>query len=221
MIRLSIVLILSVALAGCGLGPRVKAKTTMFYANSYQPLGSVHVMSGDTGVSNNSLEFKTYKSKLEAKLTSVGHTVTDDPSNAKYIVFFTYGIDDGKENVYSYPLIGQTGGGTTYSSGTVNSSGGGSATFSGTSYKMPTFGVVGTNTGSYTYYKRVIAVDMVDAESLSSAEPTRIYEGRTISSGTCNVIGEVIDEMFEAMFTDFPSESGKNRTLQIPSVVDC
>jgi hypothetical protein len=64
-------------------------------------------------------------------------------------------------------------------------------------------------------------VDMVDAESLSSEEPIRIYEGRTISSGSCNMIGEVIDEMIEAMFTDFPSESGKNRTLTVAGVSDC
>tara|TARA_R110000787_G_scaffold281534_1_gene392909 strand:- start:55 stop:636 length:582 start_codon:yes stop_codon:yes gene_type:complete len=193
----------------------------MFYANSYQPVGPVHVMSGDASVSNNSLEFKAYKSKLEAKLTSVGHTVTDDLSDAKYIAFFTYGIDDGKENTYSFAQIGQTGGGTTYSSGTVNSSGGGSATYSGSTYQMPTYGQVGTTNISVTTYKRIIAVDMVDAESVANEEPIIIYEGRTNSTGTCGVIGEVIDEMIEAMFTDFPSESGKNRTLRIPSVVDC
>ena len=219
--RLSIVLILSAVLVGCAGMKVVKTQSTMFYDNSYQPEGSVHVMSGDMDVSNNSPEFKTYKSKLEAKLTSVGHTVTDDPNDAQYIAFFTYGIDDGKEKNLSFAQYGQTGGGTTYSSGTVNSSGGGSATYSGTSYQMPTYGQVGTTNIKITTYKRIIAVDMVDAETVANEEPRIIYEGRTKSTGTCGVIGEVIDEMFEAMFTDFPSESGKNRTLQIPSVVDC
>ena len=223
MIRLPIILMLSAILVGCaGVGPRVIAKTTMFYEDSYQPVGSVHVMSGDMSVSNNSLEFKTYKSKLEAKLTSVGHTVTDDPSDAKYIAFFTYGIDDGKENTYSYLQWGQTGGGnTTYSSGSINGSNGNSATYSGSTYQMPTYGVVGTNTSSYTTYKRVIAVDMVYTESLSSGEPIKTYEGRTDSVGSCSMIGEVIDEMIEAMFTGFPNESGKNRTLDVAGVFDC
>ena len=222
MSRLSIVLILSAVLVGCaGIGQYVDTQTTMFYEDSYQPVGSVHVMSGDMSVSNNSLEFKTYKSKLEAKLTSVGHTVTDDPSDAKYIAFFTYGIDEGKEKTYSYSQYGQTGGGTTsYSSGTVTSSGGDSATYSGSTYQMPTYGVV-KNTGSYTRYKRVIAVDMVDAESLSSGEPIKTYEGRTNSVGSCSMIGEVMDEMIEAMFADFPNESGKNRTLTVAGVFDC
>lgn len=223
MLRLPIILMLSAILVGCaGVGQRVSTQTTMFYEDSYQPLGSVHVTSGDIGVSDNSLEFKTYKSKLEAKLISVGHTVTDDPSDAKYIAFFTYGIDEGKEKTYSYSQWGQTGGGTTsYSSGTVTSSGGGNATYSGSTYQMPTYGVVGTNTGSYTTYKRVIAVDMVYAESLSSGEPIKTYEGRTDSVGSCSMIGEVMDEMIEAMFTDFPSESGKNRTLTVAGVFDC
>ena len=219
--RLSIVLILSAVLVGCAGMKAVSTQSTMFYDNSYQPVGSVHVMSGDSNVSNNSLEFKAYKSKLEAKLTSVGHTVIDDPSDAKYIAFFTYGIDDGKDNNLSLAQYGQTGGGTTYSSGTVNSSGGDSATYSGTSYQMPTYGQVGTTNIKITTYKRIIAVDMVDAETVANEEPRIIYEGRTNSTGTCGVIGEVIDEMIEAMFTDFPSESGKNRTLRIPSDVDC
>ena len=69
---------------------------------------------------------------------------------------------------------------------------------------MPTYEQVGTTNIKITTYKRIIAVDMVDAETIANEEPRIIYEGRTTSTGTCGVIGEVIDEMIEAMFTDFP-----------------
>ena len=83
--RLSIVLILSAVLIGCAGMKAVITQSTMFYDNSYQPVGSVHVVSGDSNVSNNSLEFKAYKSKLEAinrLMAEWGEPVVSDVGSA-------------------------------------------------------------------------------------------------------------------------------------------
>lgn len=220
-LRLPISAVVFLIAAGCvvGPGPRVVSDVTSFYVSDFSGNGSIAVVAADAGI-NNSLEFAHYKKKFEERLSANGYTISNSPENAKYIALVAYGIDNGQSATVSTPIYGQTSGGTTTTSGTIYSSGG-SATFSGTSYTMPTYGVVGSVTGSRTSYKRAIALDIVDAASLKGNEPKTVYEGRIKSTGSCPVIVEVFDEMLEAMFTDWPGESGKNRHVTVSSVADC
>jgi hypothetical protein len=216
---LRIITLLMVAIiTGCAT-PRVVTNNTAFFVDSYSPRGSISVVSGDVDL-NNSLEFAAYKKKFEAQLSVAGYTIEDDPNKADHIALVAYGIDNGKTSTVSTPIFGQTGGGTTYSSGTVYGAGG-SANYSGTGYTMPTYGVVGSSTGSATTYNRAIALDIVEASSFKAGTPKKVYEGRTKSKGSCSVIVEVFDEMLEAMFSVFPGENGRNRKQKVPGVFNC
>ena len=64
-------------------------------------------------------------------------------------------------------------------------------------------------------------MDIVKADSLKNDEAVKLFEGRTFSSGACSVIVEVFDELLEAMFIDFPSDNGRNRSQSIESEVNC
>ncbi|MEY3122912.1 MAG: hypothetical protein RI993_1737 [Pseudomonadota bacterium] len=203
---------------GCAT-PRVITNNTAFFVDSYAPRGSISVVSGEAGV-NNSLEFAAYKRKFENKLSEAGYTIESDPNKADFIALVAYGIDNGETTTVSTPIFGQTSGGTTYSSGTVYGSGG-SASYRGTSYTMPTYGVVGSSTGSVTTYNRAVALDIVEAKSFKEGKPKKVYEGRTKSKGSCSVIVEVFDEMLAAMFSDFPGENGRNRKQVVPGVFNC
>lgn len=87
---------------------------------------------------------------------------------------------------------------------------------------MPTYGVVGSSTGSATRYNRAIALDIVEASSFKKGNPKKVYQGRTKSKGSCSVIVEVFDEMLEAMFIGFPGENGRNRKQVIsPAIFNC
>lgn len=207
-----------VILTGCATS-RVITNNTAFFVDSYAPKGTVSVVSGEEYV-NNSLEFAAYKRKFENKLSEAGYAIESDPNKADFIALVAYGIDNGETSAVSTPIFGQTSGGTTYSSGTVYSSGG-SANYSGTSYTMPTYGVVGSSTGSVTTYNRAIALDIVDAKSFKEGKPKKVYEGRTKSKGSCSIIVEVFDEMLEAMFSDFPGVNGRNRKQEVPGVFNC
>lgn len=215
-----IITILAVLIVtGCATPPRVVTNNTAFYVDAFAPRGSISVVSGEADV-NGSLEFAAYKKKFESKLIASGYKIENDPNNADFIGLVAYGIDNGETSTVSTPIFGQTGGGSTYSSGTVYSSGG-SATYSGSSYTMPTYGVVGRSTGPVTTYNRAIALDIVEAQSFKEGNPKKVYEGRTKSKGSCSVIVEVFDEMLEAMFTDFPGENGRNRKQDVPSIANC
>ena len=201
------------------LGPTLIADTTNFYIDGFETNGSIAVVAGDKIVGS-TLEFNHYKKKFEDKLASLGYEVKSKPFESDFIAYITYGIDDGATKSVSTPIYGQTGGGTTYTSGTVTSSGG-SGTYSGTSYTMPSYGVVGSSSGSYETYKRAIAMDIVKLKRDNHENFSRIFEGRTKSTGTCNVIVEVFDEMLDAMFEDFPGENGKNRRRSVPAIAEC
>ena len=212
-------LLMVVIVIGCAT-PHVITNNTAFFVDTYASTGSISVVSAEANV-NTSLEFAAYKHKFESKLLGVGYQIEKDPNKADFIALVAYGIDDGKTSIVSTPIFGQTSGGTTYSSGTVYGSGG-SANYSGTSYTMPTYGVVGSSTGSVTTYNRAIALDIVEASSFKEGNPKKVFEGRTKSKGSCSVIVEVFDEMLEAMFIGFPGENGRNRKQVIsPAVFNC
>jgi len=207
-------------LAGCaGIQPGVETTTTTYYSGQYQQRGTIAVSSANA-TTDNSLEFQAYRTRIEAQLAAVGYTITDRASHPDFVALVSYGIDNGTTTQSSTPIYGQTGGGTTYSSGSLYGSGG-SGSYQGSTYTMPTYGVIGNSTRTDTTYNRAIAIDIVEASSLQSGNPQKQYEMRAKSSGSCSVIGEVFDEMLQAMFSDFPGENGKSRTVSVKGVYDC
>ena len=190
-------LLLVLFLSGCA---TVDTMTTPFYTQEYKNAGTISVIAAVADVSY-SPEFLQFKSRIEQKLAANGYSIASNPSEAEYIAFVTYGIDDGQNTVVSTPMLGQTG-------TTVSSSG-------GSSYTMPSYGVAGSSITSASQYTRAIALDIVVAASVKEGHPKKIYENRAKSVGSCRAISGVFDEMLEAMFEDFPGQSGKKRTVTV------
>lgn len=212
---LSSVLLLALFMSGCETPVHVKTNTTAFYVKDYKNAGTIAVVPAAPEL-NNSLEFAHYKSLIEEKLKVNGYTIEGKPTEAEYVAAVSYGIDDGKNAVISSPIFGQTGGGTTYSSGTV-----GTSVYQGSSYTMPLYGVVGATSETVTKYNRVIALDIVKADSIKEGHPIKVFESRAKSTGGCNVIAGVFEEMLEAMFYEFPGQNGKTFTLYVQMKGSC
>ena len=213
-------LLLLLSLAACSpLKTYIKADTTAFYKESFEPKGSVVVLSGDINL-NNSLEFDAYKQKVEAQLSGVGFTVVTDVASADYAALLLYGVDDGEQSVVYTPIYGPTGR-RIHSIADIAYNADGKAVFIRRNYLSPNFGVVGASAETKKNYRQTIALDIVNADSLSLDAPLKVFEGRTISSGKCSVIVEVFDELLEAMFSDFPGENGRNRVQRLESEVNC
>jgi hypothetical protein len=64
-------------------------------------------------------------------------------SASQYVAFMTYGIDTGKTTTSVVPLYGQTGGGTSMTTGNISNNFGRTYNFNSTTTQMPTYGVVG------------------------------------------------------------------------------
>lgn len=208
-----LLVLLSLALmSGCVM---VHAKTTAFSAPDFNTNSTIFVVAYEKEV-NNSLEFAAYKAKFEACLSKVGFTVVKAQEEAQLTAIVSYGIDTGKTVTTSEPIFGQVGGGTSYTSGNA-----GGTFYSGTTYSMPTYGVVGVAQSSGQVYTRAIALDIVKTASLKSGKLDKVYEARLKSAGSCSVFAGVVDELLEAFFRGFPGDNGKVRSVEVPSKGGC
>jgi hypothetical protein len=148
---------------------------------------------------------------LLKKLAENGYVPVQAGSQSTYVAYITYGIDNGKTTMSSVPLYGQTGGGTSYSSGTV-SSGTRSGSYSGTTTTMPTYGVVGVMPVSGTEYKRAVNIDIFKR---TGTTPTKVYEIKGISTGSCGNINSILFSIIDGMFKNFPGENGKTKRVNV------
>ena len=197
---------------------KVVSSVTAFHNLSGKLEKSIKVVPFDNSLES-SLQFQNYATTIVSFLEKFGFSTVGENQEPDYIVFVSYGIGSGNTSVSSSPVIGRTGGGYTDSRGTVLNPAGGMKYFSGSSYSMPTYGVVGTRTSTSTEYTRNLAIDIVDTPSLNSKKPKKIYEGRVESSGSCSEINYVIDEMMQSLLKDFPGTSGKSKKVKLPSKV--
>lgn len=197
-------LLLVLFLSGCVTPPPAVVDTTIstFYSTEYKNAGSISVVATSSEV-NDSLEFSHYKARIEQNLASHGYRIVSNPSEAEYVALVAYGIDEGKSGIVSTPIFGQTGGGATFTS------------YGTSSYTMPSYGTVGSSTQSVTTYARAIAIDIVNAENLKAGHPKKLFEIRAKSVGYCSVIAGVFEEILEAMFEDFPGQSGKAKKVSV------
>jgi hypothetical protein len=188
----------------------LQSKVTSFHAMPAQSTisGSILIIPGK-GISP-SLELQSYAARIYSHLSKDGLTAATSLSDADYIGVFTYGIDSGRNYVYSTPIFGQTGGGTTFHSGSVYGTGG-SASYSGSSFTPATFGITGSRTGSDVLFTRVAEL------SISRRSDSKlVWQGRNVSSGSSGEIAQVLPTMIQALLKDFPGQSGKTRFIELP-----
>lgn len=225
--RLLFVLAIGLMVSGCL--SAVQTKFTPYHSLTLEDTGKTVIVAPGMEELKGSLQFDAFKAKLENRFREAGYGVTDEVAYADYIAFFSYGIDGGTTTTrtQSMPIYGQIGGGTTYHSGSLSgygSGGYGYGSYSGTSYTMPSYGVVGSNTYSYdvTTYNRVIQLEMIDREAFDSQRIRKVFEATLTSRGSCGQIAGIMDPLLDALFQDFPGESGKPRSVSIPySAANC
>lgn len=210
--KLSLVLSFILTLAGCA-GPVISNVTAFHDLPADWNGRAVSVLPYEEQESP-TLEWRTYKSMVESHLRKSSFVVTS-PNEADFLVFFGYGIDQGREVVstYSIPEFGVTGYSGAYTTGSVSSYGSGYATYSGTTTLTPTYGVTGYSTGvsSSTVYTRSLSMDILDRRSRN-----RLWEMKLRSQGSCGNIASVMPYFIQAAFDQFPGPSGKSRTIELP-----
>jgi hypothetical protein len=165
------------------------------------------------------LEFRSYARMLESHLAKKGYVPVSDVASAEYVAFFEYGIDDGTlvTSTYSIPQWGVTGYSSSNTSGMINTFGS-TGTYSATTTYVPQYGVTGYSTGTSTskVYRRALILTLLKPGRDKQPKAESVYEAKLVSEGSCGSVAGVMTPMLEALFKDFPGQSGSARTVEIP-----
>lgn len=149
------------------------------------------------------LEFALYANEVADELNKLGYQRAGTAESADLLVRFDYGVDNGRERVRTTGGFGPAGFGRF----------GG---FGGFGFRRNfAFGfydpfLAGPNVRSYTVYTGDIDVKIDDT---STGE--RLFEGRAESVSRTNRLQTIVPNLVDAIFTDFPGNSGETLRITI------
>ena len=209
--RTAIAIAIPAALALAGCTNTIRADVTRFQQLPVPQGQSFTVQAADPEL-NASIEFQSYAQLVSNALTAEGYRPAAAPGAADLVVSVDYGVDQGREKVvadydpfwgssfgwgpyYGYPYRGYYGRRYIYGFHDPFLFGGG-------------FG--GTSVRSYTVYTGGLEVTIDRA-----ADNLRLFEGRAEAMSRSNNLTYLVPNLIEAMFTDFPGNSGETVRITV------
>ncbi|ALE15565.1 putative lipoprotein transmembrane [Altererythrobacter epoxidivorans] len=187
-----------------------KADVSRFQSQLPAPQGQTFAVVADDPALAGGLEFSQYADVVEAEMEQLGYSQAASPEDATLLVRFDYGIDKGRERVrttsmrdpfwdpwyrYRDPF---------YRSRYYRRPAG----YWGYGFYDPWFGDRGVE--SYTVY-----TSGIDMKIDRTATGERLFEGKAQAVSTSNRLQYLIPNLVDAMFTDFPGNSGETVRITI------
>lgn len=207
MLKILLLVALVAVLNSCA---AVQSDVTRFHV--LPPKGSGQTFTIRPVSSGNDLEFGAYAARVASHLQDYGWIQASSQA-VDYVVLIEYMMGGSHESQGAVPIMGQTGGGTTFQTGSVSTYGRYGSTygsFSGSSYSPATYGVVGSVPYSVRMHDRYLNIKVIDRVG------RHVFEGRVVSTGTKADIAAVLPQMIDSLFTKFPGESGKTKRIEKP-----
>lgn len=216
LVLLAVVLLAN--LTGCA--TYVRTDINSFHSPDFATQGVAIAVTPSDQQFKNSLEFQHYKIKLEARLREQGFNVVDDEKSARYLARLGYHINDGETKVESTPEFGQVGYDAVFYTHAVRNQDG-STSYVRSAHWVPSYGIVGSSTRSYTNFTTIITIDIVDQEQLKEDIPAKVFELKARSQGACGIVSRIYDEMLQAIFTNFPGENDRVDRIRVKTDMPC
>ena len=204
-LKLISVPLLLASLAACA--APFKADVSRFQAQLPAPQGETFAVVADDPKLAGGLEFAQYADLVEARMEQLGYTPAA-PEDASMLVRFDYGVDNGRERIrttgYGRDPFWDPWYGYGYRSRYYRNRFGFGRGW-GYGFYDPWFDE--PDVRSYTVYTSGIEmkIDRKDGE--------RLFEGKAQAVSTSNRLQHLVPNLVDAMFTDFPGNSGE--TLRI------
>ncbi len=201
--RFALSLALAAGLAACA--PSFKADVSRFASTLPAPQGQTFSVVAEDPKLAGGLEFALYADMVGAEMEELGYTEAA-PENATLLVRFDYGVDNGRERVrttggrFNDPFFGPWG------------------RFRGYGFRRGyAFGfydpwLAGPDVRSYTVYTSDIGLKI---DSAASGE--RLFEGKAQAVSRSNRLQTLVPNLVDALFTDFPGNSGETLHITIKS----
>lgn len=212
-IKLASVPLLLAGLAACATTP-FRADVQRFQTQLPAPSGVSFAVVADDPSLAGGLEFAQYADLVEANMARLGYTQAA-PENATLLVRFDYNVDNGRERIRSTGFGRDPFYDPWYGYGAFRSpfyrsrlGFGGLGSRWGYGFYDPWFG--GPDIRSYTVYNSEIDVKIDRA-----ADGQRLFEGKAEALSTSDRLQYLVPNLVEAMFTDFPGNSGETVRISI------
>ena len=206
---------LPLALAGLSAcASSFNADVSRFASQLPAPAGQSFAVVADDPALAGGLEFSQYANYVAANLEKLGYARAASPDAATLLVRFDYGVDQGREKVvstgfardpfyspwYSYrPVVYRTPTGNHVAYLPYRSWGYG--------LYDPFFD---NGVSSYTVY-----TSGIDLKIDNRASGQRLFEGKAEALSTSNRLQYLVPNLVEAMFTDFPGNSGETVRISV------
>lgn len=202
--RLALPVALAIGLSACTTTP-FKADVSRFTAPLPAPAGQTFAVVAEDPKLAGGLEFATYANAVAAEMTQLGYTRAATPESADMLVRFDYRVDNGREKVRTDFNGAGFGAGRWGPWGPWGGWGGGAW---GVGFNDPFFG--GPDVRSYTVYTSAI-----DLKIDRRADGQRLFEGKAEAVSRSNRLPRLVPNLVDAMFTDFPGNSGETLRITI------
>ena len=193
--RLALAAGIALGLAACA--PSFKADVSRFQAQLPAPQGQTFAVVADDPALAGGLEFAVYADLVAAKMADLGYVTAASPEEANLLVRFDYGVDNGRERVRTN---------------------GASAGFGRYSH-YDRFGVSLRRNFAFGYYDPFLAgpevrsftvyTSDIDLKIDDTTTGKRLFEGQAEAVSRSNRLQTLVPNLVEAIFTDFPGNSGE------------
>ncbi|MCF8883308.1 MULTISPECIES: DUF4136 domain-containing protein [Erythrobacter] len=212
-LKLASVPMILAGLAACA--TPFKADVSRYQTQLPAPQGESYYVVADDPALAGGLEFAQYADLVEAQMARLGYAQAGSADDASLLVRFDYGVDNGRERVrttgfhdpFYSPWYGyRSPFGYRSRLGYYRPRYYGSRW--GYGFYDPWFG--GPEVRSYTVY-----TSGIDMKIDRAATGERLFEGKAQAVSTSNRLQYLVPNLVEAMFTDFPGNSGETLRISI------
>jgi len=194
------------ALAACT--SNFNADVSRFESQLPAPAGQTFTVLAADPAMQGGLEFGMYAQKVADHLAALGYRPVNDQAAADLLVRFDFGVDTGRERVRSTglsdPFWGPWYGYRPYYRGYY------SPAYSPWAWGWNSGWYGGNDVHSYTIYTSGIEMK-IDRR----ADGQRLFEGRAQAISTSNHLQWLVPNLVDAMFTNFPGNSGETVRISI------
>lgn len=201
--RLGLPLALLAGLSACA--TPFKADVSRFAVPLPAPQGQTFAVVPEDPKLAGGLEFASYASVVASEMQRLGYLRAGTPETADLLVRFDYRVDNGRERVRT-----DFNGGGAFGPAWGPWGGWGGRGFGGWGFGFndPFFG--GPNVRSYTIY-----TSGIDMKIDRAADGQRLFEGKAEAVSRSNRLPALVPNLVEAIFTDFPGNSGETLRITI------
>lgn len=201
-VNVALIGVAAIGLSACA--TPFKADVSRFNAELPAPKGQSFAVVAEDPKLAGGLEFAIYADDVADELKELGFVRAAGPETADMLVRFDYGVDNGRERV------------RTNGAGVGAGAFGPWGRFGGFGFRNAyAFGfydpwLAGPNVRSYTVYTGEIDVKI---DNVATGE--RLFEGRAESASRTNRLQAIVPNLVDALFTDFPGNSGETLRITI------